>query len=120
MNPYNALSVHFLGRVMRDNKPRYLRNTNAASVFLFLISALAICIEVLIVKNFYPVYATVIEIFRTTLFISGIVLLFSSELWHRCKVYCYVQNFKENVKKYKKMKALKELTSKKRDKYTID
>ena len=52
MNPYNTLTVQFLGRVMRDNKPRYLRNTHAASVLFFLLSAFTICIEVLLLKYF--------------------------------------------------------------------
>jgi tetratricopeptide (TPR) repeat protein len=110
MNPYNALASRLLGRVLRDDKPRYIRHARAISIFLYLLSALVICLEVLIVKPFYEQYAFKVEILRNTIFFVGVLLLIGSELFHRWNTYQYVHRFQENVKKFKALKKLRNLT----------
>lgn len=110
MNPYNMLAARLLGRVLRDDKPRYIRHTRASAIFLYLLSALIICMEVLIVKPFYGQYAFSIEIVRNMVFFMGVLVLIGSELFHRWHVYQYVRHFQENVKKFKALKKLRNLT----------
>ena len=110
MNPYNVLSARLLLRVLRDDKPRYIRHARAASIFLYLLSALIICVEVLIVKPFYGQFTVSVEILRNMIFFIGVLVLIGSELWHRWKAYEYVHSFQENVKKFKALKKLRNLT----------
>jgi tetratricopeptide (TPR) repeat protein len=110
MNPYNALAAKLLGRVLRDDKPQYIRHARAASICLYLLSALIICLEVLVVKPFYEQYAVKVEILRNTIFFVGVFTLIGSELWHRWQAYQYVHNFQENIKKFKALKKLRHLT----------
>jgi tetratricopeptide (TPR) repeat protein len=110
MNPYNALACRLLGRTLRDDKPTAIRHARAASIFLYLLSALVICLEVLVIKPFYGHYAVSIETLRNTIFFVGVLVLIGSELWHRWKAYKYVHNFQENVKKFKALKKLRNLT----------
>jgi tetratricopeptide (TPR) repeat protein len=110
MNPYNTLASRLLVRVLRDDKPKYIRHARAASIFLYLLSALVICAEVLIVKPFYESFAASTEIMRNMIFFVGVLVLVGSELWHRWQAHQYAHNFQENVKKFKAMKKLRNLT----------
>jgi tetratricopeptide (TPR) repeat protein len=110
MNPYNAIASRLLVRVLRDDKPKYIRHARAASIFLYLLSALVICAEVLIVKPFYESFAAATEIMRNMIFFVGVLALVGSELWHRWRAHQYAHTFQENVKKFKAMKKLRNLT----------
>lgn len=110
MNPYNTLATRLLVRVLRDDKPAHIRHARATSIFLYLLSAIIICIEVLFVKPFYSHYGFSVEVLRNMVFFIGVLVLVGSELWHRWKAFQYVNHFQENVKKFKALKKLRNLT----------
>ena len=98
MNPHDPLSIRFLGRVLRDDKPPYIRHTRAVSVFLFLMSAIMICIQVLIVKHFYVIYDPLIEISRNSIFGLGVLTLMGAEIGHRWRVHVFVRELVSSIK----------------------
>ncbi len=104
INPQEHNAIQHLHQVMRDNKPAYTKTVQALSVLLFLISALVICVEVLVVKNLYKTYDTIFEWTRNTLFGAGILLLTVCELWHRWQVERYTFKFVEKARKVKFLK----------------
>jgi hypothetical protein len=101
MNPYDTVSVHFLGKIMREDTPSYIRHSRAISIFLFLMSALLICVQVLFIKTFYTLYDPIVELSRNSIFALGVLILVGSEIIHRCRVQHFVNKLvKENkVKK---------------------
>ena len=80
INPSDNLNIRFLGRILRDDKPQYVRHTRAISILMFLVSALLICVQVLLVKTFYPTYDGQMEIARNSVFALGILTLVSGEI----------------------------------------
>ena len=98
MNPNDPLSIRFLGRVLRDDKPSYIRHARAFSVFLFLMSALLVCIQVLIVKHFYTMYDPLIEMSRNSIFGLGVFALVGAEIGHRWRVHVYVNELVNGIK----------------------
>ena len=83
MNPQDTLTARFLGRTYRMWKPRLIRITRACAVLFFLISALIICVEVLIVKSFYESVAPSFTYMRNMLFVTGLFILCAGEIVHR-------------------------------------
>lgn len=86
INPYDSLTMRFLNKVLRDDLPKYVRHSRAISVFLFLMSALLVCIEVLIINPFYTMYSPIVELTRNSIFCLGVVVLIGGELIHRWRV----------------------------------
>lgn len=109
MNPYDPLSIRFLGRVLRDDKPTFIRHTRAVSIFLFLLSALIICIEVLIVKHFYATYDPLIELTRNSIFGLGVLTMVSAELSHRWQVHVHVNELVSSIKTKKSKRHMTQL-----------
>ncbi len=89
MNPFDTMSIQFLNKVMREDTPVYIRHSRAASIFLFLMSALLICVQVLFIKTFYTIYDPIVELSRNSIFGLGVLILVGSEGVHRWRV----QNF---------------------------
>ena len=102
IEPNNAENALFLEQCLRNDKPQIARRTSAAAVFLFLLSALTVSIEVLLVRNFYPESAYVIEMSRNLMFCLGFCILVLGVIWHRWQSHNTVQNFIKEVKKTKK------------------
>ena len=98
MNPHDPLSIRFLGRVLRDDKPAYIRHARAISVFLFLMSALLICIQVLVVKHFYTMYDPIVEMSRNSIFGLGVFALVGAEIAHRWRVQVYINKLVDSIK----------------------
>ena len=93
INPNEEDVIVFLKKCLRRKNGRLVRIAKASSILLFLITAMVISIEVLLVRPFYRAYAPNIESFRTSLFIIGILILILGDLIHRVQV-------EVNVKKY--------------------
>ncbi len=98
MNPDDSLSVRFIGRVLRDDKPVYIHYTRAISIFLFLTAVILVCIQVRIVKPFYTLYDPIMDIFRNSVFGLGVMLLVGGELRHRWQVQVYIRKLVKNIK----------------------
>lgn len=98
MDPNDSLSIRFIGRVLRDDKPVYINYTRAISIFLFLMAVILVCVQVLIVKPFYTLYDPIIDVSRNSVFGLGVVLLVGGELWHRWRVQVYIRELVKNIK----------------------
>lgn len=98
MNPFHSDAILFLKRCLRKNQPQFIQNARAISVLLFLVSAMIIAVEVIVIRNFFEAYATMIETLRTAVFIAGAIVLVGSDLFHRWKVNKEVDDFVAEVK----------------------
>lgn len=101
MTPDDSFCVRFLGRVMRADKPAYINYMRAASIFLFLMAALVIGIQVLFIKPFYTLFEPIVETSRNTIFVLGVVVLVGSELFHRWQVQYRIAELIRTIKQKK-------------------
>jgi hypothetical protein len=101
MNPLDTMSIQFLSKIMREDTPHYVRHSRAISIFLFLMSALLICVQVLFIKTFYTLYDPIMELSRNSIFCLGVLILVGSEIIHRWQVQHFVNKLlkKNKVKK---------------------
>ncbi len=85
MNPDNAVAIYLLKRCRIKDQPRALRWIRGASIALFLITALLVAVELLLVRPFLPEYSDVLEISGIVTFLLGIMILLVADGWHRIK-----------------------------------
>lgn len=99
MNPQNSIAAYLLKRCKVKNQPSYLRRAKSVSIFLFLLSATIIAIELLIIQPFFSAYHSNVEIIRSSLFLFGIFLLVISDGWHRLKSFHTVTTAVDRAKR---------------------
>jgi tetratricopeptide (TPR) repeat protein len=103
MNPKDKLSAMFLKKCLRRKQPDFIAKSRAISIFLFLATAVVICVDVLIIKNFF------LEIhYKTTILTGGllgiaVVILVGAEFWQRWKVSKEVNDF---VRVFRRIKGV--------------
>jgi len=102
MNPKDRISAMFLKKCLRRKQPSYIARSRAISIFLFLATAVVICIEFLYVRNFFIEIQQATLIVINVLFGSGIAILVGAEMWHRWKVSKEVNDF---VRVFKRIKG---------------
>ncbi len=73
--------IQTMQRILKGN----LRYLQAISVLLFILTAVIIAVELLVIRNFYPVFSQHFEMFRIGTFILGIAALVGLELYIRLK-----------------------------------
>ena len=86
----------FLRRCHEIKDQRLVKKTRAISIFLFLLSACIICFELLIVNNFYEDYAQATINVRSTVFISGFLILAGGEIYQKLAAYQKTISFLRN------------------------
>jgi len=86
MDNKNSFYKEGLSKTLRKITPQFVKNGRALCIFFFILSALVIAFEVLVVKHFFSDYASIIEFFRNALFVLGWATLIGSELIHYFKV----------------------------------
>ncbi len=101
MDPADAHAVQFLKKCSRRRYPWLVRQTRASSIFLFLLSALVISLEVLFVRPFYEMHAGLVESTRNSIFLMGLGILTGGDLLHRLLITYRVNRFVEAVKRSK-------------------
>ncbi len=101
INPNDPEVAEFLERCLRKNRPQLIRHTRALSIFVFLTSALIICIEALVIRNFFTEYTSIFELTRNSLFVLGFVILIGGEFIQRFKAKKDVLNLIDSAKKLK-------------------
>lgn len=101
IDPYHSDSVAFLKKCERRQRPKLVRNTRAAAMFIFLISALVISFEVLFVRPFYKNFFDEVELLRTALFALGWLCLLSGELMSWWRVDREVETFAREIRRMK-------------------
>jgi len=101
INPAYADAAQFLKKCRRSQRPRLLRQSKALSVLLFLLAALVIAAEVLVVRNFYPEQVDWVEATRLALMGGGLLVLFGGDLIHRMLIEADVNEFLEQTRRRK-------------------
>lgn len=101
INPFDEEVILFFKKCQRRKSPGITQYTRAASIFLFLMTALIISIEVLFVRPFYDLYTPLIERTRFSTFGLGCFLLITGDLIHHWQAENVVKQFVRSVKKLK-------------------
>jgi len=104
LNPNKESFIKACKRCKRKIRPEYVHTTRASSIFLFMMSAVIIAIEVIVVEPFYNNYVGIVEAVRVGIFLVGIVMLLSGDLFHWWRVNKLVDKFITQVKKHKARK----------------
>jgi hypothetical protein len=97
MDSKDENSIKLLEKTLNAIHPKFLRKTRAASVLTFLLSAIVICLEVIVIRNLIPEWLTTAEIIRNSLFFSGWIILISGELKHHLTVKKEIRRFIETI-----------------------
>ncbi len=87
IDPHNRDAIQFLKKCLRKKDAALLNIAKACSIFLFLLSAMIIGIEVLAVRPFYSMYTGLVETSRNTIFLLGWVSLLGGQAlnWWRAE-----------------------------------
>ncbi len=93
IDPHDADTVLFLKKCLRKKHPELVNNARATSIFLFLLTAFVICIEVLFIRPFYSIHTELVETSRISLFFLGCAFLVGGDLVHRWRVEREVNEF---------------------------
>lgn len=101
INPWDKDAITFLKKCLRRQQPKYLQASRAISILLFLMAALVIAAEVLVVRPFYPIYTSAIEQSRFGLFGLGVIILIGADLIHRGYVENRVNYFMNSTRRQK-------------------
>lgn len=101
INPWNKDAVLFLKKCLRRQQPRYIQITRAISIVLFLMAAIVIAAEVLVIRHFFQAYTPLVEQSRLVLFGMGGFLLIGINLIHRIRVELQVYQFVERIRQRK-------------------
>ncbi|MFN7120079.1 MAG: hypothetical protein ACK4TA_25030 [Saprospiraceae bacterium] len=101
INPWNKDTVLFLKKCLRRQQPKYLQVARAMSIVLFLLAAIVIAIEVLVIRPFFNEYTQLVEQSRFTLFGTGGFLLVGMTFLHRLWVDFQVEEFVRSIRRQK-------------------
>jgi tetratricopeptide (TPR) repeat protein len=101
INPWNKDAVLFLKKCLRRQQPKYILITRAMSIVLFLMAAVVIALEVLMVRPFFEEYTPLVEQARFTLFGMGGLLLVGVSFIHRLRVEHQVNEFVHRIQQQK-------------------
>ncbi len=101
INPKDADAINFLKKCLRRKEPAFLEHAKATAIFLFLLSALIISIEVLLVRPFYEMHAGLVERSRNTIFGIGCLCLIGGGLLHRLRVERQVEGIVRAIREEK-------------------
>lgn len=101
IDPYDRDTILFLKKCLRKRQPGLVNNTRAAAIFMFLLSAFVICLEVLFIRPFYSIYTDLIETSRIILFLLGCSLLVGGDLLHRWLLDREVNQFVAEIRRQK-------------------
>ncbi len=102
IDPCDEDAALFLKKCLRKMRPALVRQSRAAGMFCFLLSALIVCFEMLIVRSFYPMYAGIFEASRNTTFFTGIAAIAAGDVLHRWRTNREVDVFVAKLRKRKK------------------
>ena len=75
INPFDSDAEKLLYKALWNDKNSFLQYCKGFSIFAFLLCALTIAVEMILVRTLFPNYAEVIELTRNCMFLSGIAML---------------------------------------------
>lgn len=93
MNPHDEVVILLLKKCLQKKQPAYVRHTRALSILAFLFAAVIISVEVLLIRNFFQLYADSFEFYRNVVFFFGLLLLVGGDLLHYLQVNNKVNKF---------------------------
>ncbi len=99
MNPENRKHRWQLSKCKFMTKPNWIRKARACSILCFLISALVILIEILVIQLTYPEYLDFAIALRVGLFALGLGILIFSEVIHGISSILQVKRQANSVKR---------------------
>jgi hypothetical protein len=102
IDPKDEQTILFLKKCRRRKSPGITQHTRAAGIFLFLLTALIISIEVLFIRPFYDMHTALVERTRFSTFGLGCFLLVAGDLIHRWQIERGVNQFVRKVKASRK------------------
>ena len=101
IDPYHEDAILFLKKCARKDEPAILDHAKAVSIFLLLLTALIISVEVLFVRPFHEIYINLIETSRITTFLIACLILVLGTIWHYFRVESHVNEFVVKIRKEK-------------------
>ncbi len=102
IDPFDTDSALFLKKCLRQINSSIVQKAKAASILLLLISAFIICLEVVVVRNFYPDQTAFVETLRNYSLLSSVLILIGGHLFHYIRCSREVDNFVGHLKKRKR------------------
>ena len=108
MDPYDTISIQFLKKCKRAQPPRIVRKGRSVSVLLFILSALIIGVELLVIKTWFPQFGHATEYTRNVSFGLGWSALIGSAVFLRYEANRQVNQRVQMIKQQKQAK--KEIT----------
>ena len=82
INPFDDDAEKLLYKALWSDKPRFLQYFKATSIFAFLLCALVIALELILVRTLFPDYTAKIELTRNCIFLLGISSLLIGYVAH--------------------------------------
>lgn len=82
IEPEHEQALRFFRKCRYHQRPGWLHHVRATVIFLLLLAALVVCIEVLLVRPFYGMHVHLVETSRNTIFGMGLLLLIGGEGLH--------------------------------------
>ena len=103
IDPFNTDAISFLKKCLRRMEPTFLERAKATAIFLFLLAALVIAIEVLLVRPFYEMHAGLVERSRNFIFGIGCLSLVGGQILHRFRVEQRVERLVQQIRRKKSL-----------------
>jgi len=101
IDPYDRDNSRFLKKCLRQKLPYFVRTARAGSVLLFLLTAVVIFVEVLLIRPFFRPFSGSVEMTRFALFSLGCLMLLGGDLMHRWRVEQEVNRFVDGIRNQK-------------------
>ncbi len=102
IDPYYQDAVLFLKKCLRKKEPDLVNHFRAAGIFLFLLTAFIICLEVLFVRPFYHMHADLVETSRISTLLLGCTAIVGGHLIHRWRIEREVNDFTSEIRQKKR------------------
>lgn len=93
INPKHALASLLLRKTLRQQNSAINTTTRATAILLFYLSALIILVEILIIRSFYSMYTSPVELSRNLIFLGGLLVLGIGEVLTRWQAYRHARQF---------------------------
>ncbi len=101
IDPWDKDAALFLKKCLRKSRPLLLHRCRAAMMLCFLLGALIVCVEFIVVRNFYPSYTSLFEVSRNVVFLSGIGMVALGEMLHWWRTGREVERFAAMLRRRK-------------------
>lgn len=109
IDPWNPSAVSFLKKCIRSEKPAYIINIRAIGVGLFLLSAIIIAIELIIIRPYFMEYVDGFEMTRNIIFLLASLCLIGAETYYYRNIYMQTESFARKARSNKLKKALSDM-----------